>query len=300
MENSPGFTVGSTQFYNTEFSTEWTGYIYLTKGTTYYFQLYSDDGSLLYINTASGSSTISASDLRINDANINPTGYGIGIQPATYGTSTAVTVGSTGWYPIEVDYYQTCDSQSGIDLLWSTTSATSGFTIIPTYVFVPAQIGSNAAPTSPTLTTSFTTPSPITTGTSDSDQAIISGQLTPKGTVAFYYFGTSACKGTGTKEGSKSVSGDGTYGPSTSVTYSTPGTYYWDAVYTPSGEGGDCGGGSKTVTSACESLVVTPSMASPTISTAFTNTAPTAGMSDTDTATLSGATSPTGAVTFYT
>ena len=37
-----------------------------------------------------------------------------------------------------------------------------------------------------------------------------------------------------------------------------------------------------------------------TISTAFTNTAPTAGMSDTDTATLSGATSPTGAVTFYT
>jgi hypothetical protein len=149
-ESGSGFTVGSTVFHNTVFSVEWTGYISLNTGTTYYFQLQSDDGSWLYINTTPGSSTISAANLKINDANpTNSNGQGDGIQPPTAATSAGVTVPSSGLYPIEVDYYETCDTQSGIDLSWSTTSSTGPFTIIPSAAFTPAQIGSNAFGTFP-------------------------------------------------------------------------------------------------------------------------------------------------------
>ncbi len=133
-----GFTVGSTSFLNTEFSTEWTGYIFLVAGTTYYFQLTSDDGSWLYINTTPGSSTISAANLVVDDG---------GVHAPTSATSGAVTVASSGNYAIEVDYFETCDSQSGIDLAWSTGSP-ANMAIIPTTAFTPAQIGSNAPPTS--------------------------------------------------------------------------------------------------------------------------------------------------------
>jgi hypothetical protein len=146
MESPPGsgFSVNGVSFTNTEFSVEWTGYIYLSEGTTY-FILRSDDGSQLYINTTPGSSTISPANLVINDADTNPTGYGVGIQPATNGTGSVSVPG--GWYPIEVDYYQTCDSQSGIDLSWSTSGTSGTFSIIPTTAFTPAQLGSNAPPT---------------------------------------------------------------------------------------------------------------------------------------------------------
>jgi len=149
-ETSPGFYVSGVQFYDTPFSAEWTGYIYLSASTTYYFQLTSDDGSWLYINTAGGS-TISAANLKINDG---------GEQPPTSGTSGAVTVTTSGWYPIEVDYYETCDSQSGIDLSWATGSA-SGFTIIPTGSFTPALIGSNAPLLPPTSVPEFGLAAPV-------------------------------------------------------------------------------------------------------------------------------------------
>jgi hypothetical protein len=139
-----GFTVGGVTFINTEFSVEWTGYIWLNSETTYYFQLMSDDGSQLLINTTPGSSTITSSNLILNNAVYNGEG-GVGTQDYEQGTSSAgpVTVTTSGWYPIEVDYYETCDSQSGIDLSWS-TSSTGSFTIIPTTAFTPAAIGSNA------------------------------------------------------------------------------------------------------------------------------------------------------------
>jgi hypothetical protein len=133
-----GFTVGSTTFLNTEFSVEWTGYIWLTTGVTYYFQTTSDDGSWAYINTTPSSSSISAANLVIDNG---------GVHAATSVASGAVTVPSTGWYAIEVDYYETCDSQSGIDLSWSTGSP-ANMIIIPTTSFMPAQIGSNTPPLS--------------------------------------------------------------------------------------------------------------------------------------------------------
>jgi PA14 domain len=125
---------GGAYFVNTGFSAEWTGYIYLTAGVTYYFQTDSDDGSWLYINTTPGSSTISAANLVIDNG---------GVHAHAAVDSGPVSVSTTGNYPIEVDYYETCDSQSGIDLSWS-TGPSSGYTIIPSSVFTPALIGSNA------------------------------------------------------------------------------------------------------------------------------------------------------------
>ncbi len=143
----------STYFVDTDFTVEWTGYITLTAGTTYWFQLSSDDGSALYINPSPGSSTISSGDVVINSWST---------QPPTASTSAAFTpsgtTGTQGNYAIEVDYYETCDSQSGIDLSWSTTSSTSGFTIVPLDVFTPAALGSNAPPSITTPQFGFAVP----------------------------------------------------------------------------------------------------------------------------------------------
>ena len=133
-ETSPGFYVNGVQFYDTAFSVEWTGYIYLSAGTTY-FSLTEDDAAWLYINTALGSSTISSANLIVSG----------GPNPPETQYSGPVTVSTSGWYPIEVDYYETCDAQSGIDLAWGTPAA--GYSIIPTGYFTPAQIGSNAPST---------------------------------------------------------------------------------------------------------------------------------------------------------
>jgi hypothetical protein len=143
----------STYFVDTGFSVEWTGYIYLNTGTTYLFQLQSDDGSWLYINTTPGSSTISSANIVINNG---------AEQPPTTATSGDVSVASTGYYPIEVDYFETCDTQSGIDLSWATVipSAAPSFSIIPTTAFLPAQIGSNA-PTTPTGVPQFSLALPV-------------------------------------------------------------------------------------------------------------------------------------------
>ena len=143
-------TGAGNQFVNTDFSVEWTGYIYLAAGTTYTFGLDSDDGSWLYINTTPGSSTISAADLTIDDGGVH--------APGTVGSSP-LTVTTSGNYPIEVDFYETCDSQSGIDLLWS-TSPTGGLVIVPTDVLTPAQIGSNGPTTVPSVP-QFTLAAPL-------------------------------------------------------------------------------------------------------------------------------------------
>jgi len=130
----------STYFVDTDFSVEWTGYIFLNSSYTYQFQLQSDDGSALYINTTPDSSTISSANIVINNWSE---------QPPTTATSGDVSVTSTGYYPIEVDYFETCDTQSGIDLSWATVSPSAAptFSIIPPSAFFPAQIGSNAPST---------------------------------------------------------------------------------------------------------------------------------------------------------
>ena len=125
----------STFFVDTDFSVEWTGWISLTGDTTYHFSLDSDDGAVLYINPTAGSPTISSADQVINSWFVQPP------TPAT-GTFSAST---TGKYAIEIDYYETCDTQSGIDFSWQ--GPTGGYSIVPTSVLWAQPLGSNAPPT---------------------------------------------------------------------------------------------------------------------------------------------------------
>jgi hypothetical protein len=181
VETSPGFFVDGVRFYKTDFSAEWTGYIYLSNGTTYYFQLKSDDGSWLYINTTPGSSNISVANLMIENG---------GKHSARSATSAGVTVPSSGNYAIEVDYYETCGGKSGIDLSWATGSP-NGFTIIPSAFFTPALIGSNAATMRATKTTISCSPKSAAAGSSTviTCTAKVTGYL-PTGKVSWSQSGT--------------------------------------------------------------------------------------------------------------
>jgi hypothetical protein len=101
-----------------EFSVKWTGSISTPIAGTYAFKLASDDGSWLYINSAS----------MINHG---------GQHSSTDPPGTAIVSLSQGVHQIEVDYYETCSSTSaGIDLSW-TPPNTSSSLIIPTYLLNP-------------------------------------------------------------------------------------------------------------------------------------------------------------------
>jgi hypothetical protein len=103
----------------------------------------------------------------------------------------------------------------------------------------------------PALTTTFTKFG-IVAGGSDADSSILTGGVTPTGTITFYTYTDSACTKGQSQVGSQiTVSGNGDYGPSQSVGYPSAGTYYWNAAY--SGDSNNYG-----VTSPCETLTVIP------------------------------------------
>jgi uncharacterized protein YjbI with pentapeptide repeats len=90
----------------------------------------------------------------------------------------------------------------------------------------------------------------ISAGQSVTDGATITIGSSPTGTVSFYYSTTNSCPTAGaTQVGDTSYPLSGTSAASGSVTFSTPGTYYWYAVY--SGDSNNLGS-----TSPCEPLVV--------------------------------------------
>jgi len=102
--------------------------------------------------------------------------------------------------------------------------------------------------------------SSILAGGSVTDKATLSGVgESAGGAITFYYSTTDVCPPTTAAPivvGSPfTVSGPGTYGPSASVTFSSPGTYYWFAVYDPTS--------GPVVTSACEPLTVTQTVSTP-------------------------------------
>ena len=136
----------------------------------------------------------------------------------------------------------------------SVKSTTSGVTIIS---------AAEQAATTPTLETLLSRTT-IAQGASVSDTATLGGGTNPTGTMKFFFSTIDACPGAnGIQIGGASViSGNGDY-QSSSQTFNTPGTFYLYAVY--SGDGGN-----NAVTSACESLVVTPTTTSTTTTTETT------------------------------
>ncbi|TMI24648.1 hypothetical protein E6H36_08015 [Candidatus Bathyarchaeota archaeon] len=102
--------------YGGEFSVKWIGAITATKGS-YTFRLASDDGSWLFIDAG----------LVLN--------HGGRHSPTDTPGTGSISLGQ-GIHQIEVDYYETCGAQSGVDLSWTPPGA-SGFVIVPTFVLAP-------------------------------------------------------------------------------------------------------------------------------------------------------------------
>jgi hypothetical protein len=110
-----------------------------------------------------------------------------------------------------------------------------------------------AAPCSPTSLTTTLSSGSITAGQSVTDSATLGLGNTPTGSVVFFVGMTNICPNTHTSSVGTpaSATGDGSYA-SGSMTFNTPGTYYWYAVYS---------GDSNNLASAstCEKLIVSPS-----------------------------------------
>jgi molybdenum ABC transporter molybdate-binding protein len=142
---------------------------------------------------------------------------------------------------------------------------------------------------SPTL--SSTASGSVSAGGQISDSATLSGGSSPSGTMTFKLFGPgdTSCA-TPLATSTATVSGNGTY-QSAPFTTVTPGTYEWIASYggdgANNGASGSCGGSGESVSV----------MAVPTLSTTASSSV-VAGGQISDSATLSGGSSPTGMITF--
>ena len=169
--------------------------------------------------------------------------------------------------------------------------------------------GSNSGCTSEPVTTLKASPSVDTqanptTGTAGSgslaDSATLSSGYNPGGTIDFYLFSPSQTCSTSPDAGSYtfhqqfSVSGNGSYGPTTGgPTPNSAGTWHWLAVY--SGDSNNNG-----ANSGCTSEPVTIQKASPSVDTQANPTTGTAGSGSlADSATLSSGVNPGGTITFY-
>ena len=131
----------------------------------------------------------------------------------------------------------------------------------------------------------------VTVGAQISDTATLSGGFNPTGTITFQLYDNATCTGTPVFTDSKTVNGNGDYGPVNYTTTAT-GTYYWLASYS-----GDSNNQSATHSCGATGEVDTVNSAAPTLVTAADETV-TVGAQISDTATLSGGFNPTGTITF--
>ena len=143
--------------------------------------------------------------------------------------------------------------------------------------------------TSPGMFTTLTGTS-VNLGGSFSDSATLTGALSPTGSVTFNVYTSNACSGTPLFTSTGALSGStapsGSFGP-----LNTAGSYYVSASYP-----GDTNNGSAS--SPCTAEVVTVGVTSPSLSTTLSAASVNLGGSFSDSATLTGALSPTGSVTF--
>lgn len=152
---------------------------------------------------------------------------------------------------------------------------------------------SNTSAISTTLSTTS-----ILVGTSVHQSATLSNVTSSAtGTVAYTVYSNSSCTTPVQGAGVRTVS-NGVVADSDNSTFNTPGTYYWQAVYS-----GDQNNSSATSTCANGILTVaaaqTQTKNSPTLSTTLSSTSIQVGTSVTDSSVLSGATSnATGTVTY--
>jgi len=130
----------------------------------------------------------------------------------------------------------------------------------------------------------------IMAGTTVHDTSIVSGGSgVYTGTVTYSLFTGSTCSGTGTVVGSPVIVTTGVVPDSASQTFSTAGSFSWNALYS-----GDANNG--PALSACEPLFV--NKASPTLTTSLLSNPITRGGSTADSATLANGVQAGGTVTY--
>jgi hypothetical protein len=143
--------------------------------------------------------------------------------------------------------------------------------------------------TSPGMYTTLSGTS-VNLGGSFSDSATLTSAVSPTGSVTFNVYTSNACSGTPLFTSTGTLSGlsapSGSFGP-----LNTAGTYYVAASYP-----GDANNG--PASSPCTAEVVTVTKTSPGMFTTLSGTSVNLGGSFSDSATLTGALSPTGSVTF--
>ncbi|MBE7524361.1 MAG: IPTL-CTERM sorting domain-containing protein [Burkholderiales bacterium] len=132
-------------------------------------------------------------------------------------------------------------------------------------------------------------------GTQVTDSATLSGGSSPTGSITFRLYGPSAtpvCTNLVFTSNAVAVNGNGNYGPSNPYTPTAPGNYYWIASYS-----GDANNAAVDGTCGATGETVTIGKSNPTIATTASAGGP-VGTQVTDSATLSGGSSPTGSITF--
>lgn len=148
----------------------------------------------------------------------------------------------------------------------------------------------------------------VAPGTTVTDQASVSGTDagSATGTVTYSVYGTPSCATTVNTGAAESISSPGTLPASAPVELTTPGTYYWLAVYSGNATNGSstsgCGAETETVTTPAVPTTITTSLSATEFSQTESGSpiAVVPGTPATDAATLAGADagSATGSVTY--
>lgn len=147
----------------------------------------------------------------------------------------------------------TCDTTSGVTINGQTVSIALANSQNVTCTYT------NHYTNSPTLATTLV-PTSVTVGGSVHDTAALTGATsTASGTVTYTVYTNNTCTAVLQAAGTKTVT-NGVVPDSDSVTFSSAGTFYWQAVY--SGDTNNNG-----ATSACTSETIVVSKAQPTVAT---------------------------------
>jgi hypothetical protein len=152
-------------------------------------------------------------------------------------------------------------------------------------------LASTAVFFNPTISTVLSASQTNVGGTVNDTATLSNASSTAGGTVTYSVYSDGSCSTLFASAGTKTVT-NGNVPNSNSVTFSTSGTYYWQAAYS---------GDSQNIAtiSPCTSEVLTVGKASPTIATVLSTGTASVGASVNDTATLSGATANAGGTVTY-
>src|SRR3974390_940214 len=147
---------------------------------------------------------------------------------------------------------------------------------------------------SPTISTTLSASS-IGLGGTANDTSVLSGAgaSTGTGTATYSYYTNNTCTTGKVSAGSVTVGTTGSVPNSSTVTFTSAGTYYWQAVY--SGDANNNGASSPCTAANNEQLTV--NKASPSISTTLSASSSSAASTANDTSVLSGAGASTGTAT---